>query len=440
MRRRLVLLGLCLPFATHAAEPLQETWLLKTDMWGNTAYQTLTLVQQRDVLSGTFDGDPLVGTRRGRSLDVTVTGSDKATYHLKATVDGAGMVGVADDPDTNSPGKRVIHPFTGQRLPSRSGDTPRVVTFTPKDYANEFSASRTPVLTIWPGDGIRTRTIDSGGVDEKGNTVALFGNPQVGPFYVMSAEPGDTLAVHIKRLRLNRDYADSLDSIVGPALGQSLAGKAQELGKPVRWKLDLAKELASPMNPSPALAHYSVPVRPMLGGMAVAPGFGSPAMSTGDTGRSGGNMDFNQVIEGNTVYLPVYQPGALLYFGDAHALQGDGETSQYALETSMDVEISVDVIHGKAVQMPRVESPTQIMVLGQAGSIDEATRAATTGLIKWLAQDYGLTLSEAAQVLGSSVHYSVANLAGRSVGVAASLDKALLSNLEKPGEPSPTPK
>jgi acetamidase/formamidase len=312
-----------------------------------------------------------------------------------------------------------------------------VVTFTPKDYANEFSASRAPVLTLWPGDSVRTRTIDSGGVDEKGDTVALFGNPQVGPFYVMSAEPGDTLVVHIKRLRLNRDYADSLDSIVGPALGRSLAGKAQELGKPIRWKLDLANGVASPMSPSPALARYRVPVRPMLGGMAVAPGFGSPAMSTGDTGRSGGNMDFNQVIEGNTVYLPVYQPGALLYFGDAHALQGDGETSQYALETSMDVELSVDVIHGKTIAMPRVESPTQIMALGQAGSIDEASRAATTGLVKWLAQDYGLSLSDAAQVLGSAVHYSVANLAGRSVGVAASLDKALLSNLGKPVQPSP---
>jgi acetamidase/formamidase len=431
MHRFLALFGLGVSFAASAAEPPAETWLLTTDMWGNTAYQTLALDRRGDNLSGKFDGDGLVGTRHGNVLDFTVTDADKATYHLKATVDGMAMTGVADDPDTNHPGRRVSHSFTGRRLPERSGNTPKRYTFTPKDYANEFSASREPVLTVWPGDSISTRTIDSGGVDEKGNTVALFGNPQVGPFFVMSAEPGDTLVIHIKRLRLNRDYADSLDSIVGPALGQSLAGKAQELGKPVKWKLDIANGLASPVTSSSGLAHYRVPVRPMLGGMAVAPGFGSPAMSTGDTGRSGGNMDFNQVVEGNTVYLPVYQPGALLYFGDAHALQGDGETSQYALETSMDVEISVDVIRGRTVQMPRVESPTQIMVLGQAGSIDEATRAATTGLIKWLALDYGLTLSESAQVLGSAVHYSVANLAGRSVGVSASLDKALLSNLAK---------
>ena len=120
------------------------------------------------------------------------------------------------------------------------------------------------------------------------------------------------------------------------------------------------------------------------------------------------------------------QPGALLYLGDAHALQGDGETSQYALETSMDVSFRVELIKGRALPLPRVESATEIMALGQAGSLDDALKAASTGLIRWLEQDYGLTLSEAAQVLGTAVRYSVPNLAGRSVGVAARLPKALL--------------
>lgn len=151
-----------------------------------------------------------------------------------------------------------------------------------------------------------------------------------------------------------------------------------------------------------------------------------PAISTGDTGRFGGNMDFPEAVEGNTVYLPVQQPGALLYFGDAHALQGDGETTQYALETSMDVTVTVEVIKGRSVSMPRVDSPTQIMVLGQAGSLDEALKSASTGMIQWLSQNYGMTLSQAAQVLGTAVQYGVPNLAGRSVGVAARIDKALL--------------
>lgn len=217
---------------------------------------------------------------------------------------------------------------------------------------------------------------------------------------------------------------------------RGVAAKAADLGKPVRWRLDRANGTASPEAPTDRLKNFKVPVRPMLGGLAVAPGFGSAPISTGDTGRFGGNMDFNEVVEGNTVYLPVLQPGALLYLGDAHALQGDGETSQYALETSMEVEFTVDVVRGKSISAPRVESPSQIMALGQAGSLDDALRSATFGLTQWLMQDYGLSLSEVAQVLGSSVQYVVANLAGRSVGVAAKLDKARLAGLVPVTEPT----
>ena len=179
-----------------------------------------------------------------------------------------------------------------------------------------------------------------------------------------------------------------------------------------------------------------MPLRPMLGGLAVAPGFGFAPPSTGDTGRFGGNMDFNEIVEGSIVYLPVSQPGALLYLGDAHALQGDGETSQFALEISMDVEFSVDVIRGRSIAMPRIESPTHIMALGQAGSLDDALRLATAGLTQWLEQDYGLTLSESAQVLGSSVEYVVANLAGRNVGLAAKIEKSRLAGLQRIAGPS----
>ncbi len=233
----------------------------------------------------------------------------------------------------------------------------------------------------------------------------------------------------LKRLRLNRDYADSLDMIVHKAQTTRLASRSAELGQAIRWKLDLENGLASPDTPSEKLKKFNVPVKPMLGGLAVAPGNGMPAISTGDAGNFGGNMDFNEVVEGNTVYLAVNQPGALLYLGDAHALQGDGETSQYALETSMDVEFSVEVIKHKQIAMPRVVSPTHIMTLGQAGSLDEALKLATSGMTQWLAEDYGLSLSESAQILGTAMEYRVVNLAGRSVGLAAKLDKRLLKDI-----------
>lgn len=421
MLKFLSLLLLC--GTAHAATT--ETWLVTLDRWGNRSYQTLTLEQDGDALRGEIGGDKLTGKRQGAKVEFNVVDADQARYVYRAQVDGAAMRGSADFPDTNNADARAEHAFTARRIAERPAGAPRRYEFTPSDYANEFSSHRAPVLTIWPGDSVHTKTIDSGGVDEQGVTRALYGNPQTGPFFIAGAEPGDTLVVRLRRVRLNRDYADSLDTIVGRALTSGMAAKATGLGKPVRWKLDRVRGLASPEQPSAGLRRFAVPVRPMLGGLAVAPGDG-PGISTGDTGRFGGNMDFNEVVEGNTVYLPVQQPGALLYLGDAHALQGDGETSQYALETSMDVEFEVDVIKAKAIGMPRVESSTQIMTLGQAGSLDEALRVATGGMLQWLQQDYGLSLSECAQVLGSAVRYSVPNLAGRSVGVAAKLDKALL--------------
>lgn len=420
--KRLVLYG----FALMAAAAHAESWVVTTDLWGNPSYQLLTLDRADGQLSGDLDGDRLTGRASGNRFVFAATDSRGATYSFDARRAGDALSGEADFPDTNRPDMRAKHRFSARRIPDRPAGGPRTIDYRPVTFSNSFDAGRLPVLMIWPGDIVRTETIDSGGVDAQGRTRALFGNPQTGPFFVAGAAPGDTLVVHIRRLSLNRDWADSLDMIVGRALPSFLAAKAADLGKPVKWKLDRANGRASPEGAGGALAGLSVPVKPMLGGLAVAPGFGSPPVSTGDTARFGGNMDFNEVVAGNIVYLPVQQPGALLYLGDGHAAQGDGETSQYALETSLDVEFSVELVKGWAINLPRVESPTQIMALGQAGSLDEALKSATGGLIQWLQQDYGLSLSEAAQLLGAAVRYDVANLAGRSVGVSARIDKVLL--------------
>lgn len=411
-----------------AASPLaaKDTWIVRTDLWGSPAFSTLTIDRQSGQITGDFDGDRVSGKVAGKQISFTSTDAQNRVSIFSGIIDGAAMTGTADTPDTNAPTARAKHGFKAWQVPVRPSGGPKRYDYVPVDYSNTWNADRKPVLVIWPGDSVNTTVIDSGGVDERGVTRALFGNPQTGPFFVAGASPGDTLVVRIKRLKLNRDYADSLDTIVSRALGASLIPDAANLNRSVRWNLDIAKGSARPEGANGALSGFSVPVRPMLGGLAVAPGFGSPPISTGDTGRYGGNMDFPDVIEGNTVYLPVQQPGALLYLGDAHALQGDGETSQYGLETSMAVEFAVDIIKDKAINMPRVESPTQIIALGQAGSLDEAVKVASTGIIEWLQADYGLTLSQAAQVLGSSIRYNIPNLAGRSVGVAARLEKSVL--------------
>ncbi len=272
------------------------SYVMKLDLWGNAIYQTVELDQHGSHISGTIDRDPFIGTRSADEYNFVATAADKSTYSYRAKLSNKGWVGTADFPDSNHPGRRMTHAFTANIIPARPAGSARTYRYTPTTYSNEFSAQRTPVMTIWPGDSVQTKTIDSGGVDENGVTVALYGNPQTGPFYIAGADAGDVLAVHIKSLRLNRDYADSLDMIVHKAQSARLATKASELGRPVRWKLDLKNGLASPENAQGNLKNLSIPVKPMLGGLAVAPGAGMPPISTGDTGSFGGNMDFNEVV------------------------------------------------------------------------------------------------------------------------------------------------
>jgi acetamidase/formamidase len=140
-------------------------------------------------------------------------------------------------------------------------------------------------------------------------------------------------------------------------------------------------------------------------------------------------MDFNEIVEGATIYLPVSNPGALLYFGDGHAVQGDGELNGNALETSMDVELTVDVIPGKWIRGPRVESATHIMAMGLGGSLEDALRGATGSMAAWLNEDYKLTPSEVAQVLGTASEYRISEVADRNAGIVLKISKERLKEL-----------
>jgi acetamidase/formamidase len=197
----------------------------------------------------------------------------------------------------------------------------------------------------------------------------------------------------------------------------------------VRWHLNVEKGTASPEKPAEHLGNYSVPLRLMLGCVATAPGPAQAPPGTGDSGGYGGNMDFNEIVEGATLYLPVRNPGALLYFGDGHAAQGDGELNGNALETSMDVELTVDVIPGKRIGSPRVESATHIMAMGLGGSLEEALRDATSNMADWLNEDYKLTPSEVAQVLGSAAEYRISEVADRNAGIVLEIHKDRLKGL-----------
>ena len=135
---------------------------------------------------------------------------------------------------------------------------------------------------------------------------------------------------------------------------------------------------------------------------------------------------FNESREGATLYLPVAQPGALLYLCDGHALQGDGELNGNALETSLEVEFSVDVQREKSLSAPRIENADSLMAMGLGGSLDEAFREATSALAGWIEHDYQLTGPEAAILLGATIRYQISEVADRNVGVVAKVEKRFL--------------
>jgi amidase len=421
------------PDAQEGARPVNRAvsgrWVVRAEFYGTPINFSLELKQEGDRLTGNFDGDKLEGSVSGNAIHFLAKDERSGTEECNGTVQGDTISGTVAFANAEDPEPPSTHQFTANLVPQRRSGLPQRHEFTPTTFYRQFSAANKPVLTISPGDTTHTTTVDAGGKDEKGVTRVLGGNPETGPFYVETAAPGDTLVVHLTRVHLNRDWAASDDAVVSRGLDSDLAVKMKDGGKAVRWHLDAERGVATPEKPAEHLVRYSVPLRPMLGCVAVAPNPAQAAPGAGDSGRWGGNMDFNEIVEGATVYLPVNVPGALLYVGDGHAAQGDGELNGNALETSMDVEFAVDVIPEKQLKGPRVESATHIMAMGLGGSLDEAFRVATASMAQWLTEEYKLTPSEVAQVLGTSAEFKVSEVADRNAGIVLKINKERLQPL-----------
>jgi amidase len=421
----------CQPQNAQPQNSLTGHWIFSADYYGTPLNYKLELEQQGDKLTGNLSGDKLEGALTGNSIKFLAKDPNGGWEDVKATVQGDTITGTAIFADNDDPvHHQAAHQFTAKLVPQRRAGPPQRHEFTPTTFYRQFSPFNKPVLTVWPGDTIHTTTVDAGGADEKGVTRVLGGNPETGPFYIETAAPGDTLVVHFMRIRLNRDYAISDDGIVERALSSDTAVKMKDVGQNVRWHLDQQRGVATSEKPGDHLKQYSVPLRPMLGCVATAPSLSQAPPPTGDSGGFGGNMDFNEIVEGATVYLPVIASGAMLYLGDGHAAQGDGELNGNALETSMDVEFTVDVIPGKSIFSPRVESPTHIMTMGLSGSLDDAFRRATADMMTWLTDKYALTPSEIAQVLGTSSEYHISEAADRNAGIVLMIKKERLQSLQ----------
>jgi acetamidase/formamidase len=425
------LLALTTISAAAQTPSLTGRWIVTADVYGTPRFLTLTLSQQGAKLTGEFGGNKLEGTVKGSAVHFVAGDGHGYKDEVTGTIDKGVIHATAIGTDADDPAHPDTVPITATLASALTHAAPQRHDFTPTVFYRQVSPLNKPVLTIAPGDTIHTTTVDAGGVDFQDIKRSAGGNPQTGPFYITGAMPGDTLVVHIDKLMLNRDWAGSDDGMDERALNSGLAVKMKDTGKGIRWHLDRAAGTATPEKPAEHLKHYTIPLRPMLGCISAAPGIGQAAPGSGDSGYYGGNMDFNGITEGATVYLGVSNPGALLYFGDAHAAQGDGELNGNALETSMEVEVTVDVIPNKRIGDPRVETATDIMTMGLDGGLDDAFKEATSDMAAWLEEDYKLTPSEIAQVLGTAAEYHVSEVADRNAGMVLKINKARLATLNK---------
>lgn len=300
----------------------------------------------------------------------------------------------------------------------------QTITFTPTSGVQTF-AVREPVLRLAPGAIVQTKTFSRPGDYYEGG--AWPG--EVGPFFIEGAAPGDTLVVRLLKLRPNRDTAVSR---YNPYNISGVAGdnRTRMLNDPLparsfTWRIDPTRTLGTLDLPNSASKRIEVPLKPMLGRVAVAPA-GEEAFGGLWPGDFGGNLDAADIREGATVHLPVFHNGALFYFGDGHALQGDGEIIGSGLETTMDVTFQFELIKGKRIRWPRIESDEHIMVAASMRPLIDALRIAYVELIEWLVADYGFEKMEAFQLASQLGEVRVANVVDPNYTVVAKFPKRFL--------------
>jgi len=310
-----------------------------------------------------------------------------------------------------------------------------VVKYFPKPGDLKYTyGQHQPVMKIKPGTIIISSTEDcyDGKVkkqtDKPSEVMGLWhDNPLTGPFYIQGAEMGDVLAVHIRKIEPARPYAiSSYGPGFGAITGTEYTAILESPLPEVVWWYEVNKDKGTvKFKALKGGKTIELPMKPMIGCLGVAPAKNEWRWSvTPET--YGGNMDCPEVCAGNTIYLPVSVPGALLYFGDAHLVMGDGEIIGYGVEAAVNVELKVDLIKGKKINWPRIESDEYLMTLGMYRPLDDAFRIATKEMVLWIAEDYGLDMMDSYQLVSQVMKAEVSQMVDPNYTVLVKFPKKYL--------------
>src|SRR5713226_1934396 len=291
-----------------------------------------------------------------------------------------------------------------------------------------------PVARLRPGDILETNTVDAFGnaIQKPGDTLSLVkgDNPLIGPFYLEGAEPGDTLVVKILDVQVDSNQGVGA---LAPGFGAlNPTDYTPMLNSPLPeriwfYPIDRAANTATFRALDSSFA-VKIPLHPFLGCIGVAPA-GGEARSSVVPAEFGGNMDAPEASPGNTLYLPVNVPGALLYLGDGHAAMGDGEVAGTAIEVPLRAKFQFELVKGKSTGWPRLENEHEIMTTGIYRPVDDAVRIAVTELVKWIHNDYGLSDLDAYELCSKVCKLHLTEMVDPNYVVVASIEKKFLPAL-----------
>ena len=289
---------------------------------------------------------------------------------------------------------------------------------------NHFDAKDPVALTVEPGDVVVAESrfiLDSSGryfgprtTLEEFKLLKWSGHALFGPIYIEGAEPGDVLEVKILDVKTSPWAA----SWARPGSG-FLPDEFKEVNLRHYQNIDVDKGI---LHFSPGI---EVPIAPFMGVMAVAPPPEEGEMKTREPRRYGGNMDWNFLLKGSTLYLPVFNEGALFYVGDGHVVQGDGELTS-AAEGHNTVTFQFFIRKGRKIEWPEAENDKYYATSGFHEDLKKAGQIALENMINYLVDVKGLpNRKEAICLCTIAIEMRVIQVATGNVGIAVLIPKSI---------------
>lgn len=280
-----------------------------------------------------------------------------------------------------------------------------------------FDNKQRPVLKIKPGDSVVIETdaasnnqvVPGVSVDQvkKMNDAVPGRGPHTvtGPIYVDGAEPGDVLQIHINKI-VPRPYGSN-----NSLPGKGLLPEKFPNGQIKYFYLD-TKNMVAQFAPG-----IEIPLKPFPGVLAVASSTNGK-LDTAPPGKFGGNLDLNQLQEGTTLYLPVFIKGGLVWTGDSHAVQGNGEVNLTALETAFEeLNLTINVIKNKKLDWPIAETPDSWVTVGYDTNLDKAIDLLKANTIQFIAGQRKVSKAEAEKIMYANWNCPVAEVVDGVLGM-----------------------